>query len=329
MPARKNTISQRSILIVHGRDFKPAEQSLMDISVAALRAGVERDYPDHMLVFDDLAIDNAYFGDLTNALLEAQGKRYDEQLDLGDRTNALNSLRGIAARKRFGIRQYDCLPGKTALREFAADIAAPLCGALGLTMPLIASVSKDFAEYLSGKSDYADEVRKRVRVKLCELLDRGDRVLLMTHGVGCVVAYDVLWQLSHEAEYKERCEHAKVDTWLTLGAPLGDRYIRKRLMGAKEAVGDRFPTNVISWHNVSAEDDYTCHDNTLADDFNSMLNQRVVSAVNDYHICNLAVRYGKSNPHSSVGYYIHPRVAKIVVDWMLADRIQDTPTYTF
>jgi len=80
---------------------------------------------------------------------------------------------------------------------------------------------------------------------------------------------------------------------------------------------------------VSAEDDYTCHDNTLADDFNSMLDQRVVSAVNDYHICNLAVRYGKSNPHSSVGYYIHPRVAKIVVDWMLADRIQDTPTYTF
>jgi len=153
--------------------------------------------------------------------------------------------------------------------------------------------------------------------------------LLLTHGVGCVVAYDVLWQLSHEAEFKDRCEHAKVDTWLTLGAPLGDRNIRKRLMGAKKAVGDRFPTNVISWHNVSAEDDYTCHDNTLADDFNSMLDQRVVSAVNDYHICNLAVRYGKSNPHSSVGYYIHPRVAKIVIDWMLADRIQDTPTYTF
>jgi len=329
MSTRKNTISQCSILIVHGRDFKPAEEALMDISVAALRAGIERDYPDHTLEFDNLEKDIAYYGDLTNALLEAQGKHYDEQLDLGDRANALNSLRSISARKRFGIRQYDCLPGKTALREFAADVAAPVLGAMGLTMPLIASVSKDFAEYLSGKTDYGQAVRTRLRVELCELLDRGDRVLLMTHGAGCVVAYDVLWQLSHEAEFKERYEQTKVDTWLTLGAPLGDRNIRKRLMGAKEAVGDRFPTNVISWHNVSAEDDYTCHDNTLADDFNSMLNQRVVSAVKDYHICNLAVRYGKSNPHSSVGYYIHPRVAKIVVDWMLADRIQDTPTYTF
>jgi len=151
---RKNTISQRSILIVHGRDFKPAKEALIDISVAALRAGVERDYPDHTLVFDDLAKDIAYFGDLTNALLVAQGSRYDEQLDLGDRVNALNDLRGIAARKRFGIRQYDRLPGKTALREFLADIAAPVSGALGLTMPLIASVSKDFAEYLSGSTDY-------------------------------------------------------------------------------------------------------------------------------------------------------------------------------
>jgi len=151
----------------------------------------------------------------------------------------------------------------------------------------------------------------------------------MTHGVGCVVAYDVLWQLSHDAEFKAQYGQAKVDTWLTLGAPLGDRNIRKRLMGAKEAAGLRFPTNVISWHNVSAEDDYTCHDNTLADDFHPMLDQRVVSAVKDYHICNLAVRYGKSNPHSSVGYYIHPRVARIVVDWMVAEQVQDTPTYNF
>ena len=301
----------------------------MDICVAALRAGVERDYPDQVFAFDDLPKGMAYYGDLTNELLEARGDRYDEQLDLGDRTNALNSLRSIAARKRFGIRQYDCLPGKTALREFVADIAAPVFGALGLTIPLISSVSKDFAEYLAGKSDYADEVRKRVREKLCQLLDRGDRVLLITHGVGSVVAYDVLWQLSHDADFNEQYSDSKVDSWITLGAPLGDRNIRKRLLGANEASTDRFPTNVISWHNVSAEDDYTCHDNTLADDFNAMLNQRVVSAVRDYHICNLAVRYGKSNPHSSVGYFIHPRVAKIVVDWIKADQIQDTPTYTF
>ena len=103
---------------------------------------------------------------------------------------------------------------------------------------------------------------------------------------------------------------------MTLGSPLGDSNIRKRLNGAKEKLALRYPKNVIAWHNVSAEDDYTCHDDTLADDFKKMMNRRIVSAVNDYKIYNLAVRYGRSNPHNSIGYYIHPRTAKVVVDWM-------------
>jgi aspartate-semialdehyde dehydrogenase len=107
---------------------------------------------------------------------------------------------------------------------------------------------------------------------------------------------------------------------VTLGAPLGDHHIRKKLLGANEKPATRFPTNVITWHNVAAEDDYTCHDNTLADDFKKMMDARFVSAVHDHHIYNLAVRYGKSNPHSSVGYFIHPRVSKIVVDWIEARR---------
>jgi hypothetical protein len=317
-----NTISNRSILIVHGRDFKPAEDALMEISVAALRAGVERDYPESVDALDSVSKDIAYYGDITNDFLESIGKRYDAALDLGDRNNALAKLKTVQARKRFGIRQYDCLPGKSALREFCADIAAPVLGAIGLTMPLIGCVSKDCAEYLRGTSDFADNVRERVRSKLCEKMRRGDKILLLTHGVGCAIAYDVLWELSHEPALQAEFGECKVDTWVTMGAPLGDHNIRKRLKGAKEKDAARFPTNVISWHNVSAEDDYTCHDNTLADDFKKMMDQRLVSAVNDYHMYNLAVRYGKSNPHSSVGYYIHPRISKIVVDWISSDTIE-------
>ena len=316
-----NTISNSSILIVHGRDFKPAEEPLMEITLEALRAGVERDYPDHVATLDSVSKDSVYYGDLTNTLLESRGKRYDESLDLGDRHNALNRLRGITARKRFGIRQYDCLPGKSALREFVANIAAPVAGAIGLTVPLVSCVSKDFAAYLSGKTSYADDVRERVREKICEMFDRGDRILLMTHGMGCVPAYEVLCQLSHDEKFREKYSDAKVDIWLTLGAPLGDYNIRKRLLGANRGSIECFPTNVITWCNVSAEDDYTCHDNTLADDFKKMLDHRVVSAVHDYHIYNLAVRYGKSNPHSSIGYYIHPRISKIVADWIQSDGI--------
>lgn len=313
-----STSSDCSIVVVHGRDFKPAEDDLRDISFRALRAGVRRDYPDCEQLLEAAQFELAYFGDLTNEYLQGLGKRYDEQLDIGDRRNAHAALREIQPRKKFSIRQYDRVPGKSALREFAADMLAPLLGAVGLTLPLIRLVSKDTAEYLAGRTEFADKVRERVRSKLCEALDRDGRVLLLSHGLGCIIAYDVLWELSHDEELAPRYAERKVEAWLTLGAPLGDMHIRKYLKGADEHLEARFPTNVISWYNVAAEDDYTCHDNTLADDFKKMLHKRLVSAVHDYRIYNLAVRYGKSNPHSSVGYYIHPRISKIVSDWLSA-----------
>jgi hypothetical protein len=151
--------------------------------------------------------------------------------------------------------------------------------------------------------------------------------MLVSHGTGSVVAYDVLWQLSHEARFADRYAAAKIDTWVTLGAPLGDHGLRRYLLGHKgEPV--TFPQNVITWHNVAAEDDYTCHDNTLADDFKKMLEERVVSTVQDHRVYNLAARFGRSNPHSSVGYFIHPRMSKIIVDWVQAPAIETDPIYT-
>ena len=306
----------RSLMLVHGRDFKPGCDAWFELSIQALRAGIERDYPEHATAFDTLGKHHAFYGDLTNELLVSHGQTYDEQLDVGDRQNALGQLREIQIRKRFGIRQYDCLPGKSAVSEFLVDVAAPVLGAVGLTMPVLSRISKDFATYVRGDCDYAENVRKRVRDTLCSLLDRGERVLLLAHGTGSAIVYDVLWQLSHEREYRGGYEEKKVDTLVTMGSPLGDNHIRKRLRGAKEKLALRYPRNVVSWKNVAAEDDFTCHDNTLADDFKKMMDHRIVSAVKDYHVYNLAVRYGRSNPHSSVGYYIHPRISKIIVDWM-------------
>ena len=321
--------TERGLLLVHGRDFKPAEEAFTDLSMAALRAGVQRDYPGQVDIFDAMRKKVAWYGDLNAEVLLACGKNYDEPLDIGDRRNVLNTLREITARKRFGIRQYDQLPGKSAVPEAIADVAAPLLGAIGLSMPLISTVAKDFAKYFDRKSDFAIKARERLRVRLCEMLDRGDQIVLITHGTGSVVAYDVLWQLSHDPDYRDDYAQKKVDLFLTLGAPLGDLHIHKRLLGAKNRLSSRYPTNIISWHNVSAEDDYTCHDNTLADDFKMMMQERVISAVHDYRIFNLAVRYGKSNPHSSIGYYIHPRVSKILVDWLCEPDIETAPKYTF
>ena len=303
---------------MHGRDFKPDEETHRAICAEALRAGIQRDFPDRATHFDACKVELAYYGDLSNALLLDAGGHYDVDLDVGDRRNALSDLERIPARKGFGIRQYDRVPGKTARKEAMADIFAPLFGTIGLWMRLCRRVSPDFAEYLRGQSDYAEAVRERLRTRLIQLMEDGEQVALMSHGTGVAVAWDVLWQLSHDPDYSERFSEHKLDLWITLGAPLGDRNVRRRLAGADKTGTDRYPTNVIAWHNVSAEDDYTCHDKTLADDLGRMMRERIVSKVTDYKIYNPAVRYGRSNPHSSVGYLIHPRVAKILTDWMSA-----------
>ncbi len=305
-----------TILVVHGRDHKPASEAYADITFEAIRSGLKRDYPDKVEAYDVIDCELAYYGDLSNEYLAQFGGHYDEALDIGDRRNALAALKEITARKRFGIRDYDRVAGKTALKELAADIAAPIGGFFGFGMFVLRRLSRDFAEYMSGGTGYADAVRERVREKIAAILSRGDKLMLICHGTGSVVAWDVLWQLSHLPEFQESFAHRKVDQWITMGSPLSGSTVQKYLLGAKDPKATRYPHNIISWQNLAAEDDYTCHDKSVADDYKRMLSSHVVSQVRDYRIFNLAVRYGKSNPHSSVGYFIHPRLSKIIAEWI-------------
>ena len=64
-----------------------------------------------------MAKDLAWYGDLNAAVLEAADRSYDEPLDVGDRRNALQALKAITPRKKFGIRHYDRLPGKNGKKD--------------------------------------------------------------------------------------------------------------------------------------------------------------------------------------------------------------------
>ncbi len=327
--AKVSGMKSNRLILVHGRDFKPSATQLMDFNVAALTAALERDRPDILDRFHSLDKQLCYYGDYNNEFLAGAGKYYDESLDVGDRRNALLKLKTLVKTKHFGVTRYDRLPGKTAMAEFAADVAAPLLGTIGLSKALISKVAPDLAEYWSANSDFAAKLRSRVRQPIIEALDREERILLLAHGTGSIVTYDVLWQLSHDPEYAGRYAEKKIDILLTLGSPLGDSMVRRRLLGAGGKGRMRFPINVMTWHNVSAEDDYMCHDNTLSDDYKAMLKQRQVSSIRDYRIYNLTVRYGKSNPHSSVGYLMHPKTAQVVADWIACQPPPPEPTSIF
>lgn len=305
-----------TVVLVHGRHFKPRRGELLAICRQALQHGLERDHPDLADAFRRLDVRLAYYGDLTNELLRRKGETYDEELDVADRHRALGLLQALEKSKCFKMTRYDRLPGKTAMREFAADVASGLLGVTGLADRVIARLSPDLAEYWQPAGDYGEAVRRRVTDAVSDALTDSRRMMVISHGTGSIVTWDVFWQLSHGAPPAAGVKPKKVDTWVTLGSPLGDEFVKKRLRGGGETGRQRYPANILTWKNVAAEDDYLCHDKDLANDYRAMMDEHLVSSITDSRIYNLAVRYGKSNPHSSVGYLIHPRVSQILADWL-------------
>ncbi len=315
-PADDVQSSGRHVVFVHGRGFKASQEPCLSLFWRALVHGVDSDSAELGDAFAVTGKSLAYYGDLTNALLREHGDDYDEHLDVNDLENALLQLSQIDRKKGFGVKSYDRLPGKSAAKEFAVSLFAPIVESIGLGKKLVTGRHKDLGAYWEEGGSYREALLARVRDGICAALEDNDRVIVVSHGTGSIVTWDALWQLSHEPAYADRCRNLKVDLWLTLGSPLGDSMVKKQLMGYGEDGRLRFPTNVIAWHNVSAEDDYFSHDNTVSDDFAAMLGQRQISSIRDYRIYNLAIRYGRSNPHNVLGYLIHPRVARIAGDWL-------------
>lgn len=309
------------IVLIHGRSFKPNKTELKRIWVAAMRAGIERDDNDGaaLQAFDDAKKDLVYYGDLSNEFLDDPDDPYDEAADIANRRAALAELREIS-RSSFSEARYNKIRGLAGLKEGLADVASGPLAFLGLGDNLVGAVAPDMAHYWSPSQPWGSQLRARLTPVLArKLRNPDDRVALISHSLGTMIAYDTLWKFSHYGEYARlREKGAPVDLFITLGCPLGDATVRNHLKGATNAGIRRYPTNIRKWLNVAAEDDYISHDSKLADDFRAMQDFGLVGSLRDAAIYNLARRGGKANPHHSAGYLIHPVVSRHLGRWLKA-----------
>ena len=303
----------KTIVFVHGRGRKPDPQTLESIWAEGLRAGVERDYAKsgELAAFNDVNLSLAYYGDLTNERRKDRTPAYDEALDVADLNNTLQTLKALGSAKKFRRGGYEGLPGRSSLKEFLADVGAPILSSLRLTEVALAKRMPELAAYWNDDGAFAQVARQRVRERLREAFAREDDVLVLSHCLGSVITYDALWELTNVEGLPN-----KVTGWITFGSPLGDEFVKRHLRGADKSGAERYPANILNWNNIAAEDDFTCHDETVANDFAPMLQHRLISRIQDYRIYNLAVRYGKSNPHNFIGYLMHPRMTKLVAQWL-------------
>ncbi len=306
----------KSLILIHGRGFKPARADLQPLWLQALRCGIGRDATEALPAFDRCRLEFVYYGDEVNAVLAAERRSYDPSLDLADLEHTLSALAALSKSRQFRREHYERLPGKTAFKEFLADVGAPVLSAMGLKERALGRFIPELVDYWRATNSRLRPVLARLCDVVGDALDRDDDVLLISHCVGCVIAYDALWALSRGGYRNGGSARGKITTWLTLGAPLGDESVKHRLEGAGAEGAARYPNNILSWVNVAAEDDYVCHDDRLADDYADMLAHRLVSRIEDIRIYNLAVRYGRSNPHNAFGYLTHPKVSRTIAKWL-------------
>ncbi len=181
--------------------------------------------------------------------------------------------------------------------------------------PAVKSTIQETARYFENTGGIGAQIRELVKAPLRAAFAAGERVLLIAHSMGSVIAFDALWELS-----REEGNPGRVDLLLTLGSPLGMRFVQKRLRNTGVADARRYPANVRRWLNVAAEGDLTALDTHLADDFAAMRGPGLTESIADAHagVFNY-FRDGKGlNVHRSYGYLVNPRVGGVIAEWWRA-----------
>lgn len=166
--------------------------------------------------------------------------------------------------------------------------------------------------YLMDSDGSGTAARNTLKEILVPLLAEKTPVALMGHSLGSVIAYDALWELAHEDG-----DPGVVDLFITLGSPLGTRFIYRHLKGCGEAGRRRFPTNVSYWENFSSRGELTALKPELAAHFAAMVEETPLVSITDHVGFYIAFHseFGL-NVHKSYGYLLHPVYGAAVARWL-------------
>lgn len=311
----------KHLMLIHGRHFKPAKKFLKASWLGAIEHGLRRDGHDEALaVYEGIEPTFVYYGDISNEFLKSYDSSYDEAEDVDDRQKCLDQLKDYARNKfigKQGKRNYEALEGASSWKEGLAEMFGGGADTLGIAGPLIRRLAKDVEHYWNPDTAFGSAVRWRLTVPLNKALLAGDDIMLVSHSLGTMISYDVLWKFSYYGEYsKLRKKRNKLNTLVTLGSPLGNETVKRNLKGGSADGARRYPALIRNWENFAAEDDYISHDETLKNDYRKMERNKMVNSIHDHRIHNLAVRHGRSNPHHGVGYLIHPKFIEVLEGWL-------------
>ena len=169
---------------------------------------------------------------------------------------------------------------------------------------------RDLRSYERNRDGVSDRVRQMLKVALLAASGADRPVLLIGHSMGSIISYDALWELSHS-----HGNPVEIDLFLTMGSPLGQRFMQRKIKGHDELGTDSYPGNIRRWKNLTAVGDLTAINPWLANDFSEMLELGLVDEIDDEEVFNFFRLDGELNVHAEYGYLANKKTARTVARW--------------
>lgn len=200
-------------------------------------------------------------------------------------------------------------------RNYLGRMMITLADSVPLIIPLlpneVENTATEINRYFDNVDNVGSDIRKILKQKLRPLIEKKEHILLIGHSLGSVIAYDTLWELTHQEGLQ-----GKID-FLTLGSPLGMHYVKLRLKGIKGNRQKSYPELIQHWINLSSEGDIVALKSNFHNSFKSMLKQGLVKSIEDHSHSIYNYYRGEEglDCHRSYGYMVNPAVGSIIANW--------------
>jgi len=293
---------KNKIVFVPGKNPKPSPDVHRALLWRCLRHGVERLDPE---VAHELALHPGTFELVAwNALFYREVKAADEDEPWIRRMCARSGpdAQDMREARSWRVRRARLLYQIADHLQFLIPY---------LPDPAVKSAVSETGRYFHNHDGIAAQIRELVKEPLRRMLAAGDRVLLVAHSMGAIIAYDALWELSQ----LER-NPGRVDLFVTIGSPLGMHYVQRQLLGYPDRV-PTYPENIRRWVNIAAHGDLTALDPEVRGHFRALLDRNLVESITDVHdgVYNFFRNKKGLNVHRSYGYLVERHVADVIANW--------------
>ena len=203
-------------------------------------------------------------------------------------------------------RELESWPRRLMRIAHIVGDALPVLGRR-LAQPATRLQMHEATRYLRDRDGIGTAIRALVRAELDAAWAARDRVLLIGHSLGSVIAYDTLWDLSHEG--RTRARRSRSSRWAARSrrASSAGGCAARAWQGAAA-----YPRNIRRWVNLSARGDTTALQPRLKPFFHEMLDLGLTESIEDYVDLENYFRGSIGlNAHEAYGYLAQRTLAEV------------------